>query len=264
MSDINTDQITNSPAPQASAYEKKRTVRKLGEAAMEGFATFLFMSAIFYCRGNVALFAFGFWVILSVFGGISGAHVNPAITIGFYFVEQDWLYGLLKMALYTLFQFIGCIAGVFIGTVIVGEKPIAVITPNGISDWQVFFSEFFFTGTFFFVIAIATHAKYPPTKFAPVNCALIIAWFYMAVNGGAVLSGAALNPAVLLTLNLSSKISAGNEVMKRIPMMVLGEIVGVIIFAVIFKYIYSPFWELVNDEKEKEAEFTPVKNKVEV
>jgi len=260
MSNINYEQLPNEQNQNientnASAYEKKRNIRKIGEAAFEGFATFLFMCAIFFTKGDAAVFAFGMWVILTVFGPISGAHVNPAITIGFYFTEQDWVYGLIKMSLYITFQFIGCIAGIFLGVVIVGEHTFEIHSKLvGVTSWEIFFAEFFFTGTFFFIIAIATHAKYPPCKIGAINCAIIVAWFYCAVISGAKLSGAAYNPAVLLALNVSSKIDLKADSLKQIPVMVLGEILGVIFFAMVFKFIFNPFYEMVNDEKNKPAE----------
>ena len=89
-----------------SSYASKTNGRKFGEAGFEFFATFLFMFSIFFARGDVRIFAFGFWVILTVFGGISGAHVNPAITLGFYITDceyTDYFYSRLNEGLNALF-----------------------------------------------------------------------------------------------------------------------------------------------------------------
>lgn len=248
-----------------SSYEHKSTTRKFGEAAFEGIGTFLFVCLIYFTEGDVTKFAFGFWVILSVFGPISGAHVNPAITIGFYFAEQDWIYGLMKMGLYFLFQFIGAFAAVGLGVAINGEASFAIGLEKVAG--KAFFAELFSTGTFFFIIAIATHAKYPPTKFGPVNCALIIGWFVSAVMVAGPLSGAALNPAVLLAVNTIANCYTKKfaNPLKIVPSMLLGEVVGVILFAIIFKYVYCPMYESIQEEKEKSPEgYTKLNEKQEV
>jgi glycerol uptake facilitator-like aquaporin len=252
-------------AVNGSPYANKSISRKLGEAGFECFATFLFMCTIFFTKGQVEYFGFGFWVILSVFGPISGGHVNPAVTIAFYFIEQDWVYGLMKMGLYIVAQFIGCFAGVGLAYGIVGEQIFQVGTGSELFK-QAFFAEFFFTGTFFFIIAVCTHAKYPPTKFGPFNCAIIIAWFFMCCKAGGHLSGAAYNPAVLLALNLTTSAFGKNKEMatKNVPPMVAGEIVGAVVFAMVFKYVYCPFYEMIMDEKNNASEsngFLEVKTK---
>jgi len=247
-----------------SSYEHKTTGRKFGEAAFEGFATFLFMCTIFFSRGDVKVFVFGFWVILSIFGGITGAHVNPAITVGFYFTEQDWTFGLMKMGLYFLFQFTGCIVGVLLGYPFLQNNGQMFFIGTGKETLgEAFFAEFFFTGTFFFVIAVVTHAKYPTSNIAPINTALIISWFYMAATVGGPLSGSAFNPAVLLAINVTASFTRGKAALREVPYMLLGEITGVIVFALIYKYIYCPFLEHIKEENTKEYEdFTPVKTKI--
>jgi len=112
-----------------------------------------------------------------------------------------------------------------------------------------FFAEFFATGSFLFVIAIATHPKYPPSKMAPINTAIIIGWFYCVASIAGTMSGGALNPAVLLAINgLASNRGIDGVNMRYTTERILGEILGVIFFACVFRYIYSPFLVYCNED----------------
>merc|ERR1712151_2399 len=236
---------------ETSTYKNKSLPRKLGEAAFEGLGMFLFVFIIFMSGPNPAIFCFGFWVILTVFGPISGAHVNPAVTVGLYFTDGDWLFGLMKMGLYFVFQFIGAFAAVGLGYGVRASKDFRPeIVPKTASFGLNFFAEFFATGSFLFIIAIATHPKYPPSKLAPINTAVIIGWFYCVASIAGTISGGALNPAVLLAIN---GIAGSKPSMRYIPERILGEIVGAIFFAAVFRFIYSPFLVYCNEDKPEKA-----------
>lgn len=237
---------------KASAYAEKSFARKLGEASFEGLATFLFMCTIYFSKGKIEIFIFGMWVILSCFGGISGAHVNPAITLGFYAIQGDYFHGLLKLFLYAVFQQIGCILGALLAFYVVQEEILYIQPYQGVSEGNVFFSEFFFTGTFFFFIAFVCHEKYPPSNITPVNTGIIVSWFYLIVNAGSKLSGAAFNPAVLLTLNALAKFGAHKTgAFAHVWIMITAELAGVIVFGLIFKYLFVPFYELTHEKNNK-------------
>lgn len=227
-----------------SSYEHKSIGRKLSEAAFDGIGTFLFMTAILFSGGDFKIFCFAFWVVLSIFGGISGGHVNPAITLGFYVTDADWGYGLMKLGLYTFFQFLGCALAAIMRIGVLGtegENFIFTINGNEETAGKAFFGEFFFTGTFLFTILCCTHPKYAPSKIAPINTAIIIAWFACAASVGGRLSGSAYNPAVLITISFIAKFKVTNLALK-----VLGELAGVIVFALIYKFVYCPMVEAVN------------------
>jgi len=252
----NMENIQNEANPIAeikSSYAQTPFIKKLGEASFEGLATFLFMCTIYFSKGRIEIFIFGMWVILSCFGGISGAHVNPAITLGFYAIQGDYFHGLLKLFLYTIFQLFGCILGAFLAFYVVQAEVIYIQPYQGVGVGNVFFSEFFFTGTFFFFIAFVCHEKYPPSKIVPVNTAIIVAWFYLIVNAGSKLSGAAFNPAVLITLNALARFGAHKSgAFAHVWVMIAAQLLGVLVFSFIFKYIFVPFYEFTHQQNTKD------------
>jgi len=236
-----------SDACKSSAYGDKTLGRKLGEASFEGLATFLFMCAIYFSKGRIEIFIFGMWVILSCFGGISGAHVNPAITLGFYAIQGDYFHGLTKLFLYTVFQMLGCVLGALLAYYLILEEIIYIQPYEGVSTGNIFFSEFFFTGTFFFFIAFVCHEKHPPSTIVPVNTGIIVSWFYLIVNAGSKLSGAAFNPAVLITLNALARFGANKlQAFSNVWIMVAAELLGVLVFAYIYKLLFVPFYEFTH------------------
>lgn len=206
--------------------------------------TFFFMIVIYFSGADVAKFVFGFWVILSLFAPFSGAHVNPAITLGCYIYECRWVNGLPKLFLYWLAQFIGAFLGVLLSRGIWGsEKIVYVGVPTNEGAGIVFFSETFFTGTFCFVILFVCSKITSPFKQGPLNCALIVSWFYIICRAGSGLSGAAYNPAILTALNVVASVSKDPDATHYLLLMILGELVGVCIFAAIFKWVFENYFE---------------------
>jgi len=61
--------------------------------------------------GPLALF-----VMINIFGGISGGHFNPCVTLGVYVREAEWGRNLPFMLMYLMAQFSGAIVGMFLGT----------------------------------------------------------------------------------------------------------------------------------------------------
>lgn len=213
----------------------------LKQSSFEGFATFFFMISIYFSKGDIKIFIFGMWAVLCCFGIVSGAHVNPAITFGFYVYESNWLWGALKFTFYFFFQIIGCILGALLAKVLVGLDSVYVVVPKS-QSFNIYFSEFFFTGTFFFFIAYVVDPKIRITEHGPLQCALIVGWFYLIVNAGSFLSGAAYNPAVLLVLNVIAYILGEKNATSHIPLMICAEFIGAGIFALIFKYVFKPYY----------------------
>ncbi|MEY4919463.1 MAG: hypothetical protein RLZZ431_645, partial [Bacteroidota bacterium] len=190
---------------------------------------------------DVTKFIFGFWVLLSVFGKFSGAHVNPAITFGFYIYEGHLVSGFPKLILYWIAQFAGAFLGGLVSRRLLPDV-VYVGVPTQSHLWDILYSEFVFTGTFCFVILWVCSKYTSPSNIGPINCGIIVAWFYMIVNAGAQLSGAAYNPAILTVLNVYAYEYKDKKAIKYLYSMIGAEFAGVLVFAIIFKLFFENYY----------------------
>lgn len=67
--------------------------------------------------GPLALF-----VMVTIFGAISGGHFNPAVTLGVYVREAAWGKNLIFMLMYIVSQIIGAILGMMLASVVLHIK----------------------------------------------------------------------------------------------------------------------------------------------
>lgn len=133
-------------------------------------------------------------IFKSPFGKLSGAHINPAVTLTF------WRLGKIKTwdaVFYVLFQFIGATFGVFLSWLILwdflAERQVnfAVTIPNS-SGWIVsFIAEFIISfGMMTMVLITSNHVKL--SRFTPYFAGGLVA-IYISLE--APVSGMSMNPA---------------------------------------------------------------------
>ncbi len=241
------------PQSEAPTLQEKEWYKELWEfipkALYEFVGIFFFATCICWTNGNVNHWVFGFWVVLTFFGNYSGAHVNPAITIGFYIYDGKWVLGLIKLALYWTAQIFGAYLaglvaflfthkGVFIG--IPYENLMKHHIHIGL--WGMLVTELIFTGTFLFIILYVCSPITGPKNSNPaIRMAVVIGWFYCAVLMGAPITGAAYNPALILSLNFLEYRRGNILAMAFVFPLIIAELLGAIIFALLFKWIFEYF-----------------------
>lgn len=244
---------SNTISHQSTFFNEDLTETKeilISRAVFEMLATFLFVFLIILCQKDIQKFILGMWIILIVFGDFSGPHLNPAISLGFYINKAKFQSGFLKFFMFVLSQFIGCYLGILVSYLITNKIDFIDI-PNDTNVYQIFLSEAFFTGTLFFMVIFVSYKETQPSTKSYVNGFFVVCWFFVIVNAGMLISGAAFNPAVLICLNSVAIIFGKNQQAKddleRLFIMIIAQFIGVLIFAM----IYKSFAERFAKEKEK-------------
>lgn len=133
-------------------------------------------------------------IFKSPFGKLSGAHINPSVTLTF------WRLGKIKTEdaiFYVLFQFIGASLGVWLSWLILGDSlankdvNFAVTIPNQSGAIVSFIAEFIISfGMMLTVLIASNHARL--SRFTPY-CAGFLVAAYISLE--APVSGMSMNPA---------------------------------------------------------------------
>lgn len=164
-------------------------------------------------------------VMISAVGHISGAHLNPAVTLAFA-VSRHFPWNLTTG--YFIAQFAGAtLASLVLRTVFGVDADLGVTLPSG-SVLQSFIMEALLTASLMFVItAVATDTK------AVGQLAAIMIGATVMVNAlwGGPISGASMNPARSLGPALVSGIWDGQWIYVIAP--ALGTILGALVYQII-------------------------------
>lgn len=186
----------------------------VGTLIAEFIGTFLLASAVIAGQGQPIIILFAIAGIVLLVGTLSGAHLNPAMTIGAWVTKR--ITGLRALG-YIVAQFLGALAALGLLTAFVnGAAPIseeaalygqtaaslfeASILPAG-KEWYVFFAEVI--GTMILGFAVATALRIKGDRVASaltVGFGIFVA-LLLAASAAAFVGGSAiLNPAVALSL----------------------------------------------------------------
>ena len=206
------------PAMQAASVSKRSVRFSLSRTPLvaaliaEFVGTFVFAATIIAGQGQPILVFFALVGIVLAFGALSGAYVNPALTLGALVTKR--ISGLRALG-YIVAQFLGAMLALVLLNAYVHAAPVpaqgdlattatelfkaAAIPQN--KEWLIFFSELIGTIVFGFAVAAATREKREKTAAAftagiGVFLGLMIAGSAAAYAGGS----AILNPAVAVSL----------------------------------------------------------------
>lgn len=175
--------------------------------------------------GNTIATGAGLVVLIHMFGPVSGAHFNPAVTLAFLLRrEVEWRVA----ALYILAQFVGAVLGVWAAHAMFAEPLLQVSTRLRDGPAQGF-SEF--VATFGLVGTILATQRARP-EFTPVAVGLYItaAYWFTASTSFA-------NPAVTVARSLSN--SFAGIAPASAPLFIAGQLVGVVAAVAFFTWLFK-------------------------
>ena len=166
--------------------------------------------------GNTVATGAGLVVLITIFGPISGAHMNPAVSLGAAMLgDLAWK----DVPTYTVAQICGAIIGVFCAHLMFDESVLQVSTKLRLGPAQMF-SEFI--ATFGLMLTILGTVRRAPS-FTPVAVGLYItaAYWFTASTSFA-------NPAVTIARSLTDTFAgiAPSGVLPFIAAQIAGMLVG--------------------------------------
>jgi len=179
--------------------------------------------------------AFGLAVVAMAYtiGGISGCHINPAITLGVY------LSGRMKgkeAAMYAIFQIIGAIIGSALLYALVSTGIHNGPTETGANSFgegmmlQAFIAEALFTFIFVLVVLGATDSEKGAGNFAGLAIGLALVLVHIVCIP---ITGTSVNPA----RSIGPALFQGGEALSQLWLFIVAPAVGAIISACVWKLL---------------------------
>jgi len=188
--------------------------------------------------------AFGLTLLVMVYaiGGISGCHINPAVTIGMLTagkIKSRQAVG------YIIVQCLGAIVAAGILLVIaqglsgysvagngLGQNGYGSLSPEGYSLVACFLAEVVLTGLFIFVILGSTSVSVPK-GFAGIPIGFSLLFIHIV---GIPITGTSVNPA----RSLGPAIFVGGEALAQVWLFWVAPIIGGILAALLWRYVFEP------------------------
>jgi glycerol uptake facilitator-like aquaporin len=182
-------------------------------------------------------------LLVMMIGSVSGAHVNPAVTIGMWTIRKIKS---LDAILYVAAQFIGAVAAfkLYEYLVVQGVQSIAPAE----FDWRTLVAEATGAFVFTFGIAAAVYQKYEGGKLA----ATIGGSLFLGILVAGVASNGILNPAAALGVQSWSRAYVAGPI--------IGAIVGMNLYILLFAP-ESSLKALVGGSTKKKSTKKPAKKK---
>jgi aquaporin Z len=177
--------------------------------------------------------AFGLAVVAMAYtiGGVSGCHINPAITLGAFLAKR--ISG-KDAAMYIVFQVIGAIIGSVLLFVLTSNAGLtgtgANACQNGVSEIGGLLAEIFFTFVFVLVVLGTTDPEKGAGNFAGLAIGLSLVLVHLACIR---YTGTSVNPA----RSIGPALFQGGNALSQLWIFIVGPFIGAAIAALVWGII---------------------------
>ncbi len=214
----------------------------------EFIGTFILVSVIVAGQGQPIFVLFGIVAVVLMIGGISGAHVNPAITVGAWVTRRI---GWLRAVGYILAQVLGATAAFFTLKAFLGGQPAlteeqisygytatelfsaTAISSLGDVQWYLLAAEVLGTAILGFAVAYALRSKEILTSAFAVGTGIFAALMIGITVAGYAGGSSIINPAVAVALQ------AFDSTVWSYAIYALGPVIGGVIGFGLFDFLYK-------------------------
>lgn len=213
----------------------------------EFIGTFLLASVVLASRGEPIYVLFGLAGIVLLIGTLSGAHVNPAVTIGAWATRRI---GAFRALGYIIFQVFGAAVAYFTFTAFLAGSGVSsadaatlggpvVFSAVDIStlagkEWFIFFGELLGTAILGFAIATATRERQDRVAAAFTAGFGIFAALIVAISAASYVgANAIINPAIATALQAFHWDSAWTFAVYALAP-VIGGVVGFVVYDLLY------------------------------
>lgn len=158
-----------------------------------------------------------FAVLVLVLSAVSGAHINPIVTLGLWTVRKI---GTLKALLYLAAQIVGALAAWSLYTYLINDDLTNIAGSD--FDWRILIAEAVGAMVFMFGVAAATYQRHEGGRLATT----LGASYVLGILIASVVSNGLINPAVALSVQSWSVAYVAGPV--------VGAILGTNLYAMLF------------------------------
>ena len=185
-----------------------------------------------------AAFGLAVAVVIYALGGVSGAHINPAVSIALWAIKK---FPAKDTVAYVIAQCVGAVIGAALFLFVAGPDALTVgglgaTAPfPGISLWQALVAEII--GTFVLMLAIMGVAvdRHATPGFAGLVIGMAVTGVIVAIGN---ISGGSINPARSFGPDLIAAIMNGSTALvTTYPIYIVGPIAGAVLAAFFYKYV---------------------------
>ena len=180
-------------------------------------------------------------VVIYALGGVSGAHINPAVSIALWAVKK---FPTKDTVAYIVAQCIGACIGSVLFFLVAGPDSLTIgglgaTAPfPGVTVWQALLAEIIGTFVLMLVImGVAVDRRASP-GFAGLVIGMAVTAVILAIGN---ISGGSINPARSFGPDLVAAVVNGSPALfTTFPVYVVGPVVGAVIAALFYMYVAEP------------------------